>query len=615
MRTGLLLVDLQNDFLRRPGLLPGLAELQSPVAGVLAFARAAGMPVAHIRTRVEPDGSDSMPHWRRAGILECVAGTPGEMAPVQFAALDNEPVFRKRFFSGFGNPELEPWLRQNDVSTLWVAGVYTHGCIRATVMDAYERGFEVIVVEDGVASTEPLHARITRDYLHGRAAQFVPGRELWGEKPPADDAIDATVLAALAAGSDWRRRPLVDRRALLARLEPQLATAAAEVLQQLISTLGKPRRDAADELSRARGHLAVALSLQDEEALAPGVTVHYLPHGVVCLVTPWNNPLAIPLGKLVAALMFGNSVIWKPAPRAYAIAEWLQRSLLQCGLAPGLVQLVPGGPEEVAQLAGHPDIAAVSLTGSVQAGRAVAAICALTGKPLQAELGGNNAMLVLADARLEAQVPVWARMAFGFAGQRCTALRRFVVEREVAPRFISLMLDAIADLQLRDPDSENCVVGPMISSAGMAKVAAAVAAAQGRGARVLVGGQPLENLPGHYFPPTLVTDLSPDDPLVQEELFGPVAVVQLADDFEHGMALVNGVAQGLLAAIATTSLDRQQAFARRAEAGILATGEGLRIHPAAPFGGFKESQLGPPEHGVWDREFFSRVQVRYTEAE
>ena len=615
MRPALLLVDLQNDFLQRPGLLPGVDELLPSVIDILAAARAAGMPIAHVRTRVLADGSDCMPHWRGAGILECVAGTPGEMAPPALAAREHEAVFYKRFFSGFGNPDLESWLRQEAVTELWVAGVYTHGCVRATVLDAYERGYQVTVVADAIASTEPLHARITRDYLDGRAARFLPGGQLRGEASAASDAIDTAVAGALAAWPDWRLRSLEDRRAVLARFAAALAATELELQQQLVSTLGKPRRDAADEMRRAQGHLAAALSLPDQETLAPGVAVHYLPHGVVALVTPWNNPVAIPVGKLAAALLLGNSVVWKPAPRGQAIAEWLQHLLLQCEIPAGLVQLVPGGPEQAAQLAAHRDVAAVSLTGSVPAGRAVSAICAAAGKPLQAELGGNNAMLVLADARLETQVPIWARLAFGFAGQRCTALRRFVVQREVAPRFLRLMLAAIADLPLRDPDSERCVVGPMISSAAMARVAVAVAAARERGGRVLAGGEQQVDVAGHYFPPTLVTDLSADDPLVQEELFGPVAVLQLADDFEHGMALVNGVSQGLLAAIATTSPALQAAFAARAEAGILADGDGLRIHPAAPFGGFKDSQRGPPEHGVWDREFFSRVQVRYTGAE
>ncbi len=614
MRTVLLLVDLQNDFLQRPGLLPSLDDLVPSVAALLARARVEGMPVAHVRTRVQADGSDCMPHWRQAGTLECVAGTPGELAPPAFTALETEPIFFKRFFSGFGNPELETWLQQEAVTALWVAGVYTHGCVRATVMDAYERGYQVTVVEDAIASTEPLHARITRDYLDGRAARFLPAWRLGEQGRPSGTPIAPVVEAALAAWRVWRTRPLAGRRGALARFATELAALEPMLQQQLISTLGKPRRDAADEIRRARGHLAAALSLQDRETLAPGVDVHYLPHGVVTLVTPWNNPVAIPVGKLAAALLLGNSVVWKPAPRAHAIAECLQHSLMRCGIPSGLVQLVPGGSEEVAQLAGHPDVAAVSLTGSVQTGRAVGAICAAADKPLQAELGGNNPMLVLADARFETQAPVWARLAFGFAGQRCTAIRRFVVERAAAPRFIRLMLAAIADLQLRDPDSESCVVGPMISPAAVARVAAAIAAARERGGRVLIGGEPATGA-GNYFLPTLITDLPEDDPLVQEELFGPVAVLQLADDFEHGMALVNGVSQGLLAAIATTSQRSRELFAARAEAGILAGGDGLRIHPSAPFGGFKDSQRGPPEHGVWDREFFSRVQVRYAEAE
>ena len=615
MRTALLLVDLQNDFLQRPGLLPSREDLVPPIAAVLAFARATCMPVAHVRTRVQADGSDCMPHWRRAGTLECVAGTAGEEAPLELASRETEPVFYKRFFSGFANPELDSWLRQQAVDALWVAGVYTHGCIRATVLDAYERGYQTTVVEDGIASTELLHARISREYLDGRVARFVPGCQLQEEESPAGVALDTAVAEALAASALWRTRPLADRRSPLARFSVALAAAEPELTDELISTLGKPRRDAADEIHRARGHLAAALALQDQEILARGVVVHYLPHGVVTLVTPWNNPVAIPVGKLAAALLLGNSVVWKPAPRAQVIAERLKRLLGQCGLPAGLLQIVPGGPAEVARLAAHRDVAAVSLTGSTQTGRAVAAICAVAGKPLQAELGGNNALLVLADARLESQVPVWARMAFGFAGQRCTAMRRFVVEREAAPRFIRLMLATIADLQLHDPEHASCVVGPMISSAAVTRVAGALAAARRRGATVLVGGEPAVGAAGDYFLPTLVTDLPPEDPLVQDELFGPVAVLQLADDFEQGIALVNGVSQGLVAGIATTSPVLQAAFAERAEAGILVTGEGLRIHPAAPFGGFKDSQYGPPEHGTWDREFFSRVQVRYAGVE
>ncbi|MBP6724319.1 MAG: aldehyde dehydrogenase family protein, partial [Halioglobus sp.] len=267
---------------------------------------------------------------------------------------------------------------------------------------------------------------------------------------------------------------------------------------------------------------------------------------------------------------------------------------------------------EVSELVAHPQVDAVSLTGSEQAGRAVAAICVPTGKPLQAELGGNNALLVLADADMQRQVAIWVRMAFGFAGQRCTAVRRFVVERAALDTFIALFNGALQDLQIGSPAYAGCDVGPLISAGQLNRVASAVESALARGAAIVARCDvDISAGAGLYYPPTLLAGLPVQDPLVQDELFGPVAVLQVAEDFEHGVELVNAVRQGLLAGIATETLARLDEFADRVEAGILVDGHGMKLHPAAPFGGRKASQIGPPEHGIWDREFFSRVQVRY----
>ena len=163
-------------------------------------------------------------------------------------------------------------------------------------------------------------------------------------------------------------------------------------------------------------------------------------------------------------------------------------------------------------------------------------------------------MLVTADADISAWAPAWARMAFGFAGQRCTAIRRFVVERSVLAEFQAEMRRAMAELVIENPEEENCIVGPLVSADHHARVARAVIAAVERGASLLAGGLPAPAArAGQYYPPTLLAGLERDDPLVQEELFGPVAVVQPADNFKQGVELVNGVRQGLLAGIATRS--------------------------------------------------------------
>jgi len=630
MHKALLLVDLQHDFLNRPGLLPGLRDLVGPIVSVLSHARSSGMSVVHVRTRVQASGDDRMPHWQLGELWECVAGTVGEQVPQEFSALAGEPVFHKQYYSGFGNPGLDDWLRGAGVEELWVAGVYTHGCVRATVMDAYERGYRVTVVDDGVASNDPLHGRISRDYLDGRAADFATSEELLPGAPiedvhcnpdqPGQEVvrvrrsvacdIHAAVENARDTGARWCRQSLSSRRDILARFYDELGSAESQLVEMMIHQLGKPRRDAVDEMSRALGHLDAALELDEREVIDAGATVFYRPHGAVAVVSPWNNPVAIPVGKLAAALLLGNSVVWKPAFQADTISRCLLSLLLDSGLPDGLVQLVNGGPGEVGELVGHADIAAVSLTGPEPAGRAVAAICAQSGKPLQAELGGNNALLVMADADLPAQVETWARQAFGFAGQRCTAIRRFVVQRSILADFESLMVDAVQGLQVGEPSLANCDVGPLISAVQLDRVAAAVDSAIGRGARLLVGQERVA-APGHYYLPTLLAELAADDPLVQEELFGPVAIVQVAEDFEQGLALVNGVRQGLLAGIATSSAALYEDFVERVEAGIAIDGQGMRIHPAAPFGGRKASQIGPPEHGVWDRQFFSKVQARY----
>ncbi len=631
MPPALLLVDLQRDFLERPGLQPSPNELTGSIADVLGHARSVGMPVGHIRTRVDPAGHDRMPHWRNTDTWACVAGTPGAEAPPPLAALSAEPVFYKQFFSGFADPGLDAWLQERGVRELWVLGIYTHGCVRATVLDAYERGYDVTVVDDCIGSTDLLHARITRDYLRARAIRFAGSSELLAASPPpdvhfnpdrpdqpvvkvkrsGDDAIEGAVATVNQAQLAWSARPLAERQAVIGRFADLLSAARPQLEQSMVRDLGKPRRDARDELRRASGHVAAALELTDREVLDDLTEIQYQPQGTVALVTPWNNPVAIPVGKLAAALVLGNGVTWKPAFQADAISRHLLALLQECGLPHGLVELVNGGPREVTNLAAHPHVHAVSLTGPESAGLAVAAVCRPLGKPLQAELGGNNALLVLADAQPEEHAATWVRQAFGFAGQRCTAVRRFVVEDAIADRFESLFRSAMEHLQVTGPGDLDCDVGPLLSRDHLARVRGAVDDALRRGARLVAGGAPVEGVSGHYYQPTLLADLPPDDPMVQEELFGPVAVLQRAEDFEQGLALVNGVRQGLLAGIATHSPEHREQFSRRVQAGIVLDGGVMRIHPAAPFGGRKASQIGPPEHGRWDREFFTRVRVFY----
>lgn len=173
MSVALILVDLQRDFLDRPGLMPPEAELLPRIARLLNGCRERRIPVAHVHTVLRPDGGDRMPHWVRNGTVACVDGTAGVLAPEPVAPRAGEPVIAKRFFSGFGNPGLAAFLADAAVQTVVVAGIYLHGCVRSTVMDAYEHGLDVWVAGDAVGSNEPDHAALTRRYLDGRAATFL----------------------------------------------------------------------------------------------------------------------------------------------------------------------------------------------------------------------------------------------------------------------------------------------------------------------------------------------------------------------------------------------------------------------------------------------------------
>jgi acyl-CoA reductase-like NAD-dependent aldehyde dehydrogenase/nicotinamidase-related amidase len=663
----LVLLDLQADFLARPGLSPSAARLEDRIQTLLEGCRDRAIPVLHVRTLYRADGSDRMPHWKRAGTWACLEGTPGALPPAGLVEAAGEPVFRKRFFSAFGAPGLEARLRELNPGPLLLAGVYLHGCVRASALDAYERGYEVWIVDDAVGSTEPVHAEITRNYLSERAARFFGTRELFevlsgkrqasaagadhvfpvawisgcpraagaqrrlvcrqpsdlrvriGEVPLAEQPeVAAAAAAAASARPGWEQRSAEERSGLLRRFAARLGEREQELTLLLVREIGKPRGEAQAEVRRAIAHVEGAVRrIPAGEARIGGpesdTRVRYRPVGTVGLVTPWNNPLAIPVGKIAPALAFGNSVIWKPAIRAPRTALAVMAALHDAGIPGDLVNLVFGEADTARCLIADAGVDAVSITGSSATGRRAAALCAQHGKPLQAELGGNNAALVLADCDVESEARGLALAAFGFAGQRCTATRRIIVEQAVAARFTDALVAAVGRLAVGAPEDPDTQVGPLVSPEHREEVAAALEQAVAGGARILCGGAPPPGLPhGCYFLPTLVTDLDPGAPLAQEETFGPVAVMLPAADLDQAIRIANGVPQGLVASVCTRDPEARERFARAIEAGILKLAPGaLAVDPEAPFCGWKASGIGPPEHGDWDREFYARPQAVY----
>jgi acyl-CoA reductase-like NAD-dependent aldehyde dehydrogenase/nicotinamidase-related amidase len=668
MADALVFVDLQNDFLAAPGLEPAAAELVRRAADLLEAWRATGRPVVHVHTRVRPDGSDALPHWR--GRLRCVEGTPGAEPPAPLRPREGETVAFKTFYSGFDDPVLDEALRAQGITGIVLAGVHLHACVRATALAAWQRGLTVTVAEDVVASDDPLQAAAVRRWMAGRGVRFVAAaslssslatppptqpsppdplsrhpshpprergdleRDEWGRPSPGEGAwgggrgdggegrvgggdvrsqIRRACAAARAAARPWADRPHAERtRHLLAAAE-LIQQRVPDFAERIAREVGKPLRDAIAEVQRTAALLRAAGGVEPPPRMAHGADAwsRRVPLGVVALVTPWNNPVAIPAGKLAPALAFGNVVVWKPSPAAPETARALHALLLEAGLPAGALEMVSGGEPVARALFEDPDVDAVSLSGSSAAGWTAQEVCARRRLPLQAELGGNNGAIVWSDADLDAAAESVARGAFSFAGQRCTANRRVIVDRSILDPFLERLAAASGRLRLGDPLDPATDLGPLISEAAARRVEALIARAQ-PACRLVATPLGESVARGAYLAPAILIAEDPAHEIVREETFGPVLVVQPAESFDHALDLLNGVSQGLIAALFSPDPERRERFLASAQAGVLKLDRSTADAGAeAPFGGIKTSGLGPPEHGPGNVEFYTRLQAVY----
>jgi alpha-ketoglutaric semialdehyde dehydrogenase len=660
-KMALLLVDVQNDFLKEPSLTPPAGALVSAISELLTACRAASLPIIHIRTLVSPDGSDRMPHWSHNNDERCVKGSRGAEPPEGLEEASDEPVLPKRFFSAFGSGELDPLLRNVGVRTVLVAGVHIHACVQATILDAYQLGYDVRIVTDAVGSYAPMHAELVLRHLVGRACQEITVAELrprpilrerkefaqslpvacvngdwvsadghrclelrnpsdWnrvlGSQPLGNrhDAGRAAVASARAAIL-WARLPPLERVAVLQRLVRGIESQRDACIDLIILEVGKPRVDAEAEFLFAMGLMQATMDrvLQESLEYAGDAQVRYCPHGVVAVITPWNNPLALPVGKIFPALIYGNTVVWKPALQTPGLVRILIEAAAAASLPRGCLNVVLGDADTGRALLQCQEVSAVTFTGSEAAGREIAVTCALRGVALQAELGGNNAALVASCSEVEQAAKDLAAAAFSFSGQRCTAPRRTVVVADVFDRFCEALVEATRQLRIGAPEDGATRIGPLISRSRQAAMTAWTKDVVKDGGRVLHGGRiPTGFEEGCWFEPTLIGGLSPRAPLVQEETFGPLLTVQKAKDFPDGLSRVNQVRQGLRAILYSDDDQERAMFVRDAEAGLLhVQTAAARFDVNAPFLGWKTSGMGLAEHGRWDRDFYTRVQAVY----
>ncbi|HXX40971.1 MAG TPA: aldehyde dehydrogenase family protein [Chthoniobacterales bacterium] len=647
MKPVLLLVDLQHDFLRANNLEPHSASVIAAAATLLAACRQATIPVIHVWTTVDKFEDNRMPHRKKDSQRRCLEGSAGHACPEPLRPRKAETVIHKTFFSAFSTGQLEAVLEKLKVDTIIIAGMHLHACVRATSIDAYAKNYRVVVAEDATASDDPLHGAITKRYLQERSVTFCETNEianalskesgavqllLAGDRPemiahcsphraekswrcpPASKAMIANaVVAGREALTPWRAVQIDERLKLLHAFGRHLQEHRDEMVELLVEQIGKPIRYARQEVARALDLVDAADWQTDEEQDRLPAQTGYRrePLGLIALIAPFNNPLAIPVGKIVPALIYGNVVVWKPAIAGLRIAQKTAELFAEATKRPELLQVLAGGDQTASQLMAECD--AVTISGSLKAGRSAQEVCGVRHISLQAELGGNNASIVWRDADLSGAAASIAEGAFAFAGQRCTANRRVIVEASVSAHFLQELIAASGRLVWGDPGNEQTQIGPLISCASRNRVAHTIDRAEKSRHRVirpLPDSQTLRG--GAWLSPAIICCDDPTDELVQEETFGPVLVVQRAKDWDDAISLCNGVKQGLVAALFSTSKISIQDFLRRARAGVLKINKSTAdVAVGLPFGGWKASGIGPAEHGRANREFFTRMQAIY----
>ncbi|MCK2239493.1 MULTISPECIES: aldehyde dehydrogenase family protein [unclassified Crossiella] len=427
-------------------------------------------------------------------------------------------------------------------------------------------------------------------------------------------AVEATVARARAAGRDWEDAGPAVRSAALTAAVAEFERDAGTLTDLIVREVGKPRQEAAAEVARAvailRYYAQQAYDPAGENYPTGGGLAFTTrrARGVAGLVTPWNFPLAIPVWKLAPALAAGNGVVIKPAPEATAVAQRFA-ALLDRVLPAGLLAVTPGGAETGSALLDAVDV--VSFTGSTTVGRIISVAAAQRGIPVQAEMGGLSATIVLPDADLDRAAQDVARAAMGYAGQKCTATKRIFVVGDPGP-FTERLEAAITGLRVADP-AESPDLGPVITEGARKQVLTAAAQAEAAGGRLLTTPY-TEAADGWYLNPVIVDRIGPDAPLFHEEVFGPIAalagVATVAEAFERA----NGTQFGLVTSVYTADLGAALTAVRRSESGMVKVNlptNGVDFH--LPFGGEKHSGYGEKEQGKAAVRFYTRertVQVQ-----
>ncbi len=437
--------------------------------------------------------------------------------------------------------------------------------------------------------------------------------------------VDDAVRAARKAFRSWSRMPAPARGDILRRIGDLLTERKSQLAFQMTREMGKPFFETKGDVQEA---IDTAYYAATETRRLFGHTVpSELPNkfnmsirrpiGVIGVITAWNFPVAVPTWKMFPALAAGNTVVFKPSEDAPNSGALLVKIMSDAGVPPGVLNLVQGAGTAGRALVEHPDVDAVSFTGSTETGSRIGEACGRMHKRLSLEMGGKNPAIVLADANLDLVLDglVWG--AFGTTGQRCTATSRLIVHESLHDELVMRLKKQAEALVIGYGNDSATQMGPVINKKGMDKIEYYMGVAKEEGATIVTGGEratdgDLAN--GFFFKPTILTGVTPDMRVAREEIFGPVLSVIKIKDYDEAIAVANNVEYGLSSAIYTNDVSTAFKAMHDIEAGITyINGPTIGAEAHMPFGGVKGTGNGHREGGWEVFDFYTETKTVYVD--
>lgn len=431
--------------------------------------------------------------------------------------------------------------------------------------------------------------------------------EPMGEVPDSDERdVNAAVVAAKRAFPAWSGTPAGERSRLLLRIADLIERDLEQLAHFESLDSGKPlslarQLDIPRAVANFRFFATAILHESTEAHTTDGAALNYTlrqPLGVVGLISPWNLPLYLLTWKIAPAIAAGNTCVAKPSELTPVTARLLSRIMDEAGVPPGVVNIVHGyGQKAGRALVAHDDVVAISFTGGTITGAAVAANAAPRFKKLSLELGGKNPNVIFADADLDDAIATSIRSSFWNQGEICLCGSRIFVERSIHDAFVERFVAATKKLRAGDPLDPATDVGALISNAHLDKVLSYIGLAIEEGGTILTGGRRIDR-PGWFVEPAVITGLTCDCRVLQEEIFGPVVTITPFDGEDEAVALANSTRYGLSATLWTRDLKRAHRVAAAIDAGTIWINCWLLRDLRVPFGGMRESGVG--REGGWE---------------